>query len=179
MTTLIEIHVKNDHSPGLSIEYYELKDGSVLEGAGWADWDAVVLPVGVCMTGAVDALANTYRTTCRFALTDNDHDIHSAHKAECAINRPQLRVIDGCYTPPPRRGGFRLDDFASGVLTIIGLIIALPSIVVGAYRWYCARRAFALQQAQLEEEQALPLVPVGEDNVATGSPHQEAVISQG
>jgi len=175
---LLDAHINNNIGPGLSIAYYDLNDDSVLGGAGWADWDSVVLPVGVCMSGAVNALANTYSTTCRFTITDNDHDIPFAHDTECTINRPQLRVVDGCYTPPSRHGRFRLDDSASGILTIIGLIIALPGLAFGAYRWYATRRALALQEAQLEEGQALPLVPVGEDNVATSSPHQEAVVSQ-
>ena len=179
LTSLLGAHINNNLGPGLSIAYYDLKDGSVLGGAGWADWDAMMLPVGVCMSGAIDSFANAYSTTCRFALTDNDQDTPSAHYTECTVNHPQLRVVDGCYTPPPRRSRFRLDDSASGILTIIGLIIALPSIFLGPYRWYCARRALALQEARLEEGQALPPVLVGEDNVAAGSPHQEAVISQG
>jgi len=175
LTVLLNAHVNNDHGPGLSIAYYDLKDASVLGGVGWADWDAMMLPVGVCMSGAVDSFANTYSTTCRFAMSDNDHETPSAHITECSVNRPQLRVTDGCYTPPPRRSRFRLDDSASGILTIIGLIIALPSIVLGAYRWYSARRALALQQAQLEDGQVVPLVPVdrrgGDGAIASQEPH--------
>jgi len=172
LTALLDIHVKNSRGPGLSIAYYDPKDGSVLGGAGWADWDTLVLPVGVCMSGAVDAFANTYSTTCRFAMNDNDHETPSAHVTECSVNRPQSRVTDGCYIPPPHSTRFRLDDSASGVLTIISLIIALPSIIFGAYRWYHARRALALRQAQLEDGQALPLVPVRvhHDGVANSNP---------
>lgn len=166
LIALLDAHIKNDRGLGLSIAYYDLKDQSVLGGAGWADWDAVVLPVGVCLSGAVDALTNAYITTCRFALTDNDHDIPSMHATECTVGRPQLRVVDGCYTPPPRRGRFRLDDSTSGILTIIGIIIALPSIVFSTYRWYCGRQV--VRQTQLEEGQALPLVPVGEGDGGSG-----------
>ena len=88
------------------------------------------------MSGSVDGLANVYSTTCRFTVTDNDHDIPSAHFEECTVGRPQLRVTDGCYSPPARRSGFRLSDSASGILTIIGLFIALPSLAFGAYRLY-------------------------------------------
>ena len=172
---LINAHVNNDHGPGLSIAYYDLADASVLGGVGWAEWDAMVLPVGVCMSGAIDSFANTYSTICRFAMTDNDHETPSAHVTECSVNRPQLRVTDGCYTPPPRRSRFRLDDSASGILTIIGLIITLPSIVFGAYRWYNARRALVLQQAQLEDGQVVPLVSInrhgGDGAITCQEPH--------
>ena len=158
LIALLDIHIKNDRGPGLSIAYYDLKDRSVLGGASWADWDTGVLPVGVCMSGAVDTLANEYSTICRFTAANDDHDSAAAHLNECTVSRPQMRVTDGCYTPPPRRVRFRLDDSASGILTIIGLIIALPSIAFGAYRWYSARRA--LRGAQLEDSHALPLVHV-------------------
>jgi len=132
------------------------------------------------MSGAVDAFANTYSTTCRFAVTDNGHDIPTSHSIECNIDRPQLRVMDGCYTPPPRRACFRLDDSTSGILTIIGLIIALPSIVFGAYRWYCACRVLVIQQAGLEESQALALMAVGRrDGPDLEPPHPEATHPQG
>lgn len=152
LSTLLRAHIKNY----LSIAYYDLANGRVLGGAGWADWDTAVPPVGVCMSGSVDQMDDTFSTRCRFAFADNDHDLTSAHAEECVIMRPQLRVVDGCYSPP-RRAYFRLNDSASGILTIIGLFIALPSILVGGYRWYQARRA--LRGAQLEDGEALPLVP--------------------
>jgi len=86
------------------------------------------------MSESVEGLANVYSTTCRFAVADNDHDIPSVHLNECTIGRPQLRVTDGCYSPPVRRTGFWLSDTASSILTIAGLLLALPSVSFGAYR---------------------------------------------
>ena len=171
LSALLDAHVANDRGPGLSIAYYDVKDRSVLGGVAWADWDAVVLPVGVCLSGAVDSLANAYSTTCRFSVTDGDHDIPSAHIAKCTISRPQMRVTDGCYSSPPPLARFRLDDSARGILTIISLIIALPSIIFGAYRWYGARRSFALQQVPIDDGHALPLVPVPEHDGEPASPN--------
>jgi len=161
LSALLDVHIKNVDGPGLSIAYYDLADSSVLGGAGWADWDIVVLPVGVCMSGSVDGLATVYSTTCRFTATDNDHDIPSAHFEECTVGRSQLRVTDGCYSPPTHHTGFRLTDSASGILTIIGLLIALPSLAFGAYRLYYKLRG--QHRAPLEDEQAVPLVHVDGD----------------
>jgi len=158
---LLGVHINNDHSAGLSIAYYDLGDGSILGGAGWRNWDAIALPVGVCMAGLVDGLDNIFSATCRFTTQDNDHDLPFAHAEECTTNRPQLRVIDGCYRPPPRRPWLRLDDSTTGVLTIIGLILALP--VFGLYRRYRARHA--CQQGQINDGQALSLVVVGSSTV--------------
>jgi len=151
---VLNAHIKNSHGPGLSIAYYDLVDGSVLGGAGWTNWDIVVLPVGVCMSGQVDGVDDAYTTTCRFTTTDNDHDTPASHLTDCAVNRAQLRVADGCYTPPPRRPWFRLDESTSAILAVISLILALP--LYGLYHWYCKRRA--RRQARTEEEQALPLM---------------------
>jgi len=156
LSELLKTHLHNNCGPGLSIAYYDLKDGSVLGGADWINWDAVALPIGICTSGQVEELDDAFSTTCRFTVTDNDHDIPSAHIEECSINHSQLRVIDGCYSPPPRRPWFRLDDSTTGILTIIGLILALP--LVGAYR--CWRRR-ARYGARPEDQQALPLVGLG------------------
>jgi len=60
-------------------------------------------------------------------------------------------------TPPPvRHAGFQLTDYASGVLTIIGLLIAFPSVIFGVYRLYYKLRG--KQKAFPEDEQAVPLV---------------------
>lgn len=168
LSALLNAHINNNHGAGLSIAYYDLLDISVLGGAGWTDWDDVAPPVGVCMSGAVTGLDNIYSTTCRFSVTDDDHDIPSAHTEECSVGRPQLRVIDGCYTLPPARGRFRLDDSTSGILTIIGLLIALPSIAFGAYRWYSAYRA--QQAARREDGLAVPLVATGGGSNGGGVP---------
>lgn len=58
-----------------------------------AVWDNVVLPAGVCTSGEVDALANTYGMTCRFAIVDNDHEIPSAHQTR------MLFVARSCTLP--------------------------------------------------------------------------------
>jgi len=158
LSALLDAHVENDHGPGLSIAYYSLADWSVLGGASWADWDIMVSPVGICMSGSIDGLANVYSTTCRFSATNNDHDIPSVHLPECTVGRPQRRVTDGCYSPPARRSGFRLSDSASGILTIIGLLIAVPSLAFGTYRLYYRLRG--QQRVRLDDEQAVPLVHV-------------------
>lgn len=145
---MLNTHIKNDHGPGLSIAYYDPADGTVLGSAGWTNWDIVALPVGVCLSGQVDGVDNAYTTTCRFTITDDDHDTPSVHTQECAVNCAQLRVADGCYVPPPRRPWFRLDDSTSAFLGIISLILALP--LYGLYRWY--RRRYARQQARIEDE---------------------------
>jgi len=167
LSALLETHLRNNLGPGLSIAYYDLKDGSVLGGASWTNWDAVSLPIGVCTSGRVEGLDNAFSTTCRFAVTDNDHDTASTHAEECTINRPQLRVTDGCYSPPPRRAWFRLDDSTSGILAIVGLVLALP--LVGAYR--CYRTRLAQWDAKIEGGQGLPLVALGSDaGIGSGSP---------
>ena len=153
----LDNHLRNNFGPGLSIAYYDPKDGTALGGAGWANWAAVPLPIVVCMSGRVEGLENTFSTACRFTVTDNDHELPSSHNEECIVNRSQARVTDGCYTPPSRRPWFRLDDSTSNVLTVIGLIVALP--VFGLCRWYLARRA--RQQAQMAGGQGIPLVSVG------------------
>jgi len=166
LSALLDAHIKNDYGPGLSIAYYDLADLSVLGGVGWTGWDIVVLPVGVCMSGLVDGLANVYSTTCRFTVADNDHDTPSAHLTECTIGRPQLRVTDGCYSPPALHTGFHLSDSASGILTIIGLLIALPSVIFGGHRLYYKLRG--QQKVRLEDEQMVPLVHVDGDGGAVG-----------
>jgi len=158
LSALLDVHITNNQGAGLSIAYYDLVDFSVLGGADWNNWGAVTLPVGVCMAGRVDGLEKTFSTTCRFAVTDNDHETPSSHAEECIVSRPQLRIIDGCYTPPPRRPWFRLDESTSSVLTIISIVIALP--LFGLYRWYRTRRT--RQQVGLEDGQALPLGGLGE-----------------
>ena len=150
-------HLKNDHGAGLSIAYYDLADGSILGGAGWTDWVTVVLPVGVCLSGQVDGVNDAYTTTCRLTMNDDDHDIAASHFGECTVNRAQLRVADGCYTPPTPRPWFRLDESTSAMLAIISLILALP--LFGLYRWYRTRRA--RQQVSNEDEQAQPLMGLG------------------
>lgn len=85
--SLLDAHIMNDQGSGLSIAYYDLADRSVLGGAGWADWDNVVLPVGLCMSGAIGGLVDVYSTICRFSITDDDHDMPSAHIQECAAGR--------------------------------------------------------------------------------------------
>ena len=161
LSALLEAHISNDHGAGLSIAFYDLEDLSVFGGASWANWDDVALPVGVCTSGRVDGLDDTYSTTCRFAVADNDHATPSAHAEECIINRPQLRVTDGCYTLPPRRPWFRLDDSTSSILAIVGLIISLP--LVATVRWYRRRRA--QQKVVTSSVQALPLVDLRGDAV--------------
>lgn len=173
---LLDAHINNGRGAGISIAFFDIQDASVLGGAGWADWASVALPVGVCLSGQVEGLDDAYTTTCRFTITDNDHNIPSAHALECTISRPQLRVTDGCYTPPPRRPWLRLSDSTSGVLTIIGLIIALP--VFGLYRHYRVR--CARQQAKIEPQESIPLVGCelgGEGGVGSagrGTLHLEA-----
>ena len=162
---LLDIHLHNSFGSGLSIAYYDLDDGSVFGGAGWSGWDSVELPVGVCMSGAVNGLDNVFRTICRFAITDNDHDSPDAHAQECVVPRAQLRVTDGCYSPPVRHGPFHLDDTASAIIAILGLLIVIPGMTFGAYRRYVTRK-----RAQSVEDQDVSLVPTG----AAGSVgHQE------
>lgn len=113
----------------------------------------------LCMSGVVKGFDQAYSTTCRLSIKGDDQDTPSAHTEECTVNLSQLRVMDGCYAPPTRTARFRLDDSTSGILTIIGLLVALPSLFLGAYRWYRARRA--MREAQIEDGQVVPLVPVG------------------
>jgi len=153
---VLTAHLKNDHGAGLSIAYYDLADGSILGGAGWTSWDTVMLPVGVCMSGQIDGVDDAYTTTCRFSITDDDHDMVASHAEECTSNRAQMRVADGCYTPPPHRPRFRLDESTSSILAVISLILALP--LYGLYRRYRRRRA--RRQSRIEDEQALPLMGV-------------------
>ena len=156
LKVLLDAHIKNDHGAGLSIAYYDLADGSAIGGASWTSRDTVALPVGVCMSGQVDGL-EAYTTTCRFSSTDNDHDTPDSHLWECAVNKSQLRVADGCYTPPPRRPWLRLDDSTSAILAMISFILALP--VFRLYRRYSTR--LARQQAKVQDEQAQPLINIG------------------
>ena len=153
---LLDIHLHNSFGSGLSIAYYDPADGSVLGGAGWLGWRSVELPVGVCMSGAVNGLDNNFRTVCRFAIADNDHDSPDAHAQECMMPRAQFRVTDGCYSPPVRRGPFHLDDTASAIIAILGLLIAIPGIILGIYRWYILRK-----RAQIVDDQDVPLVQTG------------------
>ena len=67
-----------------------------------------------------------------------------------------MRVTDGYCSSPPRRSWFRLDDSTTSILTIIGLILALP--LVGAYSCWQRR---ARNGAKIEDQQALPLVGLG------------------
>ena len=150
---LFNIHLLNELGAGLSIAYYDLADGSVLGGAGWSGWDSVRLPVGVCMTGAVNGLDNVFHTVCRFAIDDNDHDSPNAHAQDCMMPCAQLRVTDSCYSPPARRGPFHLDDTASAIIAILGLLIVIPGMILGVYRWYLIRK-----QAQSVDGQGVPLV---------------------
>ena len=173
LRALLDTHINNIHGAGLSICFYDLADLSVLRGAGWANWDAVTQPVGVCMTGLVVGLENTFSTTCRFTVTDDDQQTPSVHTEECIVSRPQLRVIDGSYTPPPPRPWFRLDESTSGVLAIGGLIIALP--IAGFYR--CCRARRARKRVELEDGPALPPVAFGEgidiDEASQDVPYSE------
>ena len=109
------------------------------------------------MSGQVSGVNDAYTTTCRFTTTDNDHDTPASHLGECAINRAQLRVADGCYTPPPRRPWLRLDESTSAFLAIISLILALP--LFGIYRWCRARRA--QQQARIRSRRPRSRQPGG------------------
>ena len=158
LNALIGAHIGNAHGAGLSIAYYSIEDFSTLGGAGWASWDVVGLPVGVCMSGAVDGIANAYSTTCRFAFKDNDHSSPSAHAEKCTVNRAQLRVIDGCYIPPAPRSRFRLDDSTSSVIEILGLLIALSTIAYGTYRRWGVRRR--VQQPERDDEPGLQLATI-------------------
>jgi len=110
------------------------------------------------MSGQVDGVDDAYTMTCRFTMTDDDYDMAASHLGECTVNRAQLRVADGCYTPPTPRPWFRLDESTSAILTVISLILALP--LYGLYRWYRTRRA--RQQVQNDDEQAQPLVGLGD-----------------
>ena len=166
LNVLLNIHLLNELGAGLSIAYYDLEDGSVLGGAGWSGWRAVGRPVGLCTSGAVTGLGNAFRTICRFATTDDDLENLDAHAQECMMPHAQLRVTDGCYTPPERRGLFRLDDTATSILTILGLLITLPGIFYGLYRWYCARRAARLMRA--EGGLNVPLYTVGNGVARSG-----------
>ena len=67
-----------------------------------------------------------------------------------------MRVTDGYCSSPPRRSWFRLDDSTTSILTIIGLILALP--LVGAYRCWKLR---ARQVTRPEDQPTLPLVGLG------------------
>ena len=167
---LLSIHLQNAFGSGLSIAYYDLADGSVLGGSGWSGWDSVEPLVGVCMSGAVNGLDNNFRTICRFAIADNDHDSPDAHAQQCVVPRAQLRVTDGCYSPPARHGPFHLDDTASAIIAILGLLIFIPGMMVGMYRWYLIRRR---AQSASTEDQDVPLVPTS----VTGSVgHQDRTL---
>jgi len=155
LNALLNFHLNNELGAGLSIAYYDLKDGSVLGGAGWSGWRVVERPVGLCMSGAVTGLDNAFRTICRFATTDDDLESPDTHAQECMMSRAQLRVTDGCYTPSERRGLFRLDDTATSIFAIFGLLIALPGMFYGVYRWYCARRS--AQQMRADGRLNVPL----------------------
>jgi len=92
------------------------------------------------------------------------HTVHTP--TECTVGRSQLLVTDGCYSLPTRHTGFRLTDSASGILTIIGLLIALPSLAFGAYRLYYKLRGDP--KAPLDDEQVVLLVPVDGDGDGDG-----------
>ena len=156
LSTLLNIYLRNELGAGLSIAYYDLADGSVLGGVGWTGWDFVDLLVGVCMSGAVNGLDNAFRTVCRFAIADNDHDSPDAHAQECVVPRTQLHVADGCYSPPARHGPFHLDDTANAIIAILALLIVVPGMILGVYRWYMTRK-----QAQNVDGQDVPLVQTG------------------
>jgi len=147
LSTLLDGHVKNDRGLGLSIVYYDLHDGSVLGGAGWFRWEHVALPIAVCMSGAVTGVGSAYRTICRLAMENDDHDRELVHEQECSIDLPQRHVIDCCYEPPPRKRRFRLDDTSDSAIALLGLIIALPSVMIGL--WKCHR---SQQQCRQERE---------------------------
>ena len=159
LNALLDVHTNNEYGAGLSIAYYDTQDSSILGGAGWANWGTVASPVGLCMTGAIDG-TNAYSTACRFSLANDDHDTSSAHAEECIVSRPQLRVADGCYTPPPR-SRFRLDDSTSGILTILGLLIVLPGLGYGIYRKCRARRARLRVKLEEGRMSRLPLASLG------------------
>ena len=107
-------------------------------------------------SGAANGLDNHFRTICRFAIADNGHKSLNAHIQECVVPRAQLRVTDGCYSPPPRRGPFHLDDTANATIAILSLTTVIPGMLVGIYRWYVIRK-----QAQSVEDQDVPLVSTG------------------
>jgi len=111
------------------------------------------------MSGAVNGLDNVFRTVCRFAIADNDHDSPDARTQECMLPRAQFRVTDGCYSPPVRHGPFHLDDTANAIIAILGLLVVIPGMIFGAYRWYVIRK-----RAQNVDGQDVPLVHTGATN---------------
>jgi len=94
------------------------------------------------MIGRIDALDDAYAMTCRFPITDDDHDSPDSHVDECSFFCPQERITDGCYSPPTHRGVIKLDDSTSGILTVlrVGIGIALPGMAFGVYRWYISQQ---------------------------------------
>ena len=176
LNVVLNAHVTNDHGAEVLIAYYDPTDGIILGGASWTNWDSVVLPVGVCLSGQIIGLDGVYTAICCFTIADHDDDTPNSYLGECAVNRAQLHVADGCYKPPARRPWFRLDESTSAILAIISLIFALH--LYGLYRW-CSRRC-AQRQARTGDEQVRPLIDldhhnVGDDGASHDLPHPELV----
>ncbi|KAH7092795.1 hypothetical protein BKA62DRAFT_722423 [Auriculariales sp. MPI-PUGE-AT-0066] len=144
LKALLHVHTLNQQGPGLSIVYYDLQDLTVLGGTNWEGWNATTGRVGLCLSGIIEGIQDAYLTVCRYSEHDDDHDDSSAHIAECVLRRPQKRVVDKCYWPPPSVSqGFQLSDEASSALTILGAITALfglPGAVWVVIKWVNDRR---------------------------------------
>jgi len=168
LSTLMDAHINNTLSSGLSIAYYDLGDASVLGGASWADWNSTALPVGLCMSGAVadGTVAGQearYVTVCRFTDHDRDHDYNyaSAKELQCIAALPQKFVSDGCYDPQlpigPRAASTPWDAIII-ILLIVVMFPVLHSIVYSIWkmRARARARARARTRTRAQEETAIP-----------------------
>ncbi|KAH7092798.1 hypothetical protein BKA62DRAFT_722432 [Auriculariales sp. MPI-PUGE-AT-0066] len=134
LSMLLDIHVNNKHGPGLSISYYDTQDLSVLGGADWREWNTTSGPVGVCLSGSIEGIEGSYLTFCRYATSDDDHSSRTAQAVKCSIDRPQQRVVDGCYLPPSSPYDFKLSGRTEAALAIVGLAIAIFTFMCAGFK---------------------------------------------
>ena len=177
LAAALHIHTKNRHGTGLSIQYYESSDLSALGGAAWDVRGDTPLPIVLCLAGRINSeeIEGEYRTTCRFAWSNDDHDSRASHNFECTTDHSQERVTDGCYTPM-RTSGFQLNNKATAILTIFGVITGVLSLPLMAWLAKLGWRRWKVMSKERAEPNSvqttanalctpceLPLVPLSHD----------------
>ncbi|KAH7096248.1 hypothetical protein BKA62DRAFT_662934 [Auriculariales sp. MPI-PUGE-AT-0066] len=135
LSSLLDIHVNNARGSGLSILYYDTFDLTVLGGAHWKGWNTTRGQVGVCLSGEIEGIDGSYLTICRFAAGDDDHSSPPAQAVRCAIDRPQQRVVDGCYAPPRGIYEFKLNGPTEAAFAIVGLALAVLTLAWKLFKW--------------------------------------------
>ncbi|KAH7092800.1 hypothetical protein BKA62DRAFT_834634 [Auriculariales sp. MPI-PUGE-AT-0066] len=150
LSALLDIHVNNARGSGLSILYYDTFDFTVLGGAHWKGWNTTRGQVGVCLSGAIEGIDGSYLTICRFAAGDDDHSSPPAQALRCAIDRPQQRVVDGCYAPPRGIYEFKLNGPTEAAFAIVGLALAVLTPACAVLRWMKRRNASSQRSRHLD-----------------------------